>query len=304
MTEPEVIAQWPQPITVGDSPTPITDARVALEELERELKRARIGLIGTLAALVGTRANHRHLVEEVHHVNAICGTEGVTVTGGFAKWQTVGRRQRIGVSVLEGYDPYTITVPLIFDSLGDPKGVEDEIEVLEWMAGRGRLFRGRPGHSGEGETPLLQIYAASGSKLVPPECTTKDIRFVVTNIEFNTCGRDWIQPIREPNGIRIRQAVTVTLTQYESGGGRGLDSPANRAQVAGKQKHEYRTFTVGDGVNTFRKIAAKLNTNPNRIGPAAREIADANPKLGASVDKRLNRGTRVRYPLSATDLHQ
>src|SRR6202044_4270205 len=90
-------------------------------------------------------------------------------------------------------------------------------------------------------------------------------------------------------GDRIRQAVTVTLTQYEGAiGNDGLDSPVNRANALRDLKHDYKSFTVADGINTFRKIAKHFNRNPKRISPAAREIAKANPKLGASVDKRLN----------------
>lgn len=273
--------------------------------LVRELSGDRIGLLGTLAALAGSNPHHQHRVEEAYFISAICGTEGITPTSGYGKWKNVERRQRISITVLEGYDPYTITVPLIFDSQADPDSVEKDLDELEWMGGRGQLFNSRPGHAGEGDTPLIQIFSAEGSSLVPSECSNEDIRFVVSGIEYNMAGRELILPIRRADGERIRQAATVTLTQYEGAiGNGGLDSPANRANVARKLKQEYDSFTVADGVNTFRKIAKHFNRNPNRISSAAREIANANAKLGASVDKRLNHGVRVRVPLSATTLHQ
>jgi hypothetical protein len=201
--------------------------------------------------------------------------------------------------VLEGFDPYTITVPLIFDGLSNLESIEGELEKLEWMGLRGSMVGAddaeREGkfHPGQGETPTIEVLG----KLVPADISSPNIRFVVTGIEYNMAGRELILPIRRPDGERVRQAVTVTLTQYIGAKG-ASQSPARRAATIKKEEREYKHFVVHDGVNTFRKIAKHYGSS--RISEAAREIQKANSKLGASVDKVLKHGTRVKVPRSAT----
>jgi hypothetical protein len=267
-----------------------------------------VELVGTLVALAGSNPEHQHVLEEEYALNAICGTEGVKITGGWGKWKIVGRPQRVGITVLEGYDPMTVTIPLIIDKAG--ASVESEIAILEWLGGRGRLFKHRPGYAGQGDTPLIELYSTNGSEqqtaLVPrilQDEGKSEIRFVVSNIEYDICGREYIQAIRNKQFERIRQAATVTLLQYEGAMGNSLDSPANRKNVNRQLKNDFVWVTTRKGMDSFKTIAKAYNKHQHaNIAKAAREIQKANPKLGASVDKKFRIGIRVKVPLTASDL--
>ncbi len=310
MSEPRVINSFPQPKT-----PPGPNYRRETEEYEAWLARQapnagprKIVLRGKLGAL--TPHKGKGFVTEEQTVVGTVGSEGVTTTDGWGKWTKVNRRQRIDVTVLEGYAPYTITVPLLLDAkfLG-LEDIEQEVKKLEWMGGRGTMFQGKPGRPGQGETPLIELTCES--RLVPYWCQSTrgkegSILYVLEKIEYNMMGREWIAPIRIPSGHRVgartRQACTLTLLQYVGPMAATLDSAANRLAILKHQQHIFgKPFLVEDGHNTFMKIAAYLNnSDPSNIPAAAREIQQANPKLGASVYKRLNRGTRVRIPESAT----
>ncbi len=310
MSLPRVVSQFPQPKTpAGPS------FRKETEEYEAWLAQQapaagprKVVLRGKLGAL--TPHKGKGFVTEEQTVVGTLGSEGVTTTDGWGKWSKVARRQRTAITVLEGYEPYTITVPLLLDAgfLGI-EDVEQEVKKLEWMGGRATMFQGKPGHPGQGETPLIEL--TSESRLVPYWCQSTrgsegSVLYVVEKIEYNILGREWITPIRLPSGPRVgartRQACTLTLLQYVGSSAATLDSAANRVAVLKEQQNTYgKTFIVEDGHNTFMKIAAYLNsTDASNIPTAAQEIQKANSKLGASVYKQLNRGAKVRIPESAT----
>jgi hypothetical protein len=295
MSALEVVGQEAQPITGGAAPAPgVSSQLVTLT--------GKLGAVTPKGKLVGP---------EEHHILALLGSEGVTPTDGWGKWAKPGRRQRTALTVLEGYNPYTITVPLLLDAgfLGF-EDVEKQCSILEWFGGRGTLFRGKPGHPGQGEPPLIEV--SSTSELVPKWCQSGrgsegSTLYVLENpIEYNMCGRDFITPVRrgasEPGaGRRTRQAATLTLVQYGGAAGNTSDSAANRFNVSQAQGNSFLTFTVSDNVNTFTKIAKHLNrSDPAHIPDAAREIQQANAKYGASVYKRLPHGAKIRVPESAT----
>lgn len=292
----EVISQEAQPITGGAAlPSGASGHLVTLT--------GKLGAVTPKGKLVGP---------EEHHIEALLGSEGVTPTDGWGKWAKPGRRQRTALTVLEGYNPYTITIPLLLDAgfLGF-EDVEKQCSILEWFGGRGTLFHGKPGHPGQGEPPIIEV--ASTSELVPKWCQSGlgsegSTLYVLENpIEYNMFGREWVTPIRraagEPGaGRRTRQAATLTLIQYEDvPGSSTTNSAANRYNVAQAQGHAFIPFTVSDNINTFMKIAGHFNhTKHANIPEAAREIQRANSKYGASVYKRLPRGAKIRVPESAT----
>jgi hypothetical protein len=289
MSTPVVRRSFVQPIT----PPPVGEEGPTRASVEKSLGPSDIGLLGELTAVAGKAVVVRHAIR------AICATEGIVVTAGYGKWKNVDRRQRTSLTLLEGFDPYTITVPLILDGVANLESVEEELEKLEWMGLRGLLVGAsdaeREGkfHPGQGETPTIEVLG----KLVPSAVSSPDIRFVLTGVEYNMAGRELILPVRRGDGERVRQALTLTLTQYISSKG-ASQSPAQRAAAIKAEEHEYKHFVVSDGIDTFRKIAKHYRAAD--ISGAAREIQKANSKLGASVDKVLKHGTKVKVPRSAT----
>jgi hypothetical protein len=270
--------------------------------------KALVRLTGKLGALTPHAGKGFQIEEQT--LTAIVGSEGMTTTGGWGKWARVGRRQRTGLTVLEGYEPYTVSLPILLDAnylgLDD---IEHQVAILEWFGGRGPLFQGRPGHPGLGEPPLLEV--SSESELIPKWCQSGrgregEIYYVLDGIEYNMLGREWVPPIRRSigetgTGRRQRQSATLTLIQYIGAQGDTSNSVANRVALLQKQEHTFTTFIVRGGVDTFKRIAKHLNaSDPARIPDAAREIQKDNSRYGASVDKLLPHGAHIRVPESAT----
>ena len=269
--------------------------------------------IATLTGKLGglTPGKSPGFVLEEHTLTGILGEEGATPTDGWAKWAEVERRQRESVTVLQGYPAYKITLPLLLDAhaLG-VSDVEGLVSILEWFGGRGTLFQGKPGAAGVGESPLLEL--SSESDLVPAWMQSGRGRegqtyYVLQGpIEYNMFGREFIKPARKGSGEhgagrRIRQAANLTLMAYVGTSADTSDSVANRVNILRKQEETYVSFTVGDSINTFTRIAKHFNRrDPARIPDAAREIQQANTKYGASVNKNLPRGARIKVPESAT----
>src|SRR5579875_944561 len=98
-------------------PVPVSDDR-------------QVELFGFLGA-----GGHGHNWEERIVVGTL-GQEGVTVVGGWGKWAQVPRRQLQAVTVIEGYEPLTVSVPLLLDAkvVGKPN-IEHDVESIEWMGG-------------------------------------------------------------------------------------------------------------------------------------------------------------------------
>jgi hypothetical protein len=241
-----------------------------------------------------------------HQFTVLAGEGAPTVTDGFAKWNVIPRPQRVGMTVLGGYDPMVMDVPIMFDAVvhqppTDVQDVEDDIQKLEWMGGRGILYNepDSVGAPGQGDSPLVWVYTTDGhgnqAPLVPLQYQNAGIDWIVTNIAYDA------NPLRGPSGHRIRQKATVTLTQHvDSGLGRGYDSAAVRAQQRNADKGKFQTVHVSDALNTIQAIASHYANNP----PAARQILEANKGrrgIPRSVNAPMRKGTVVKVPQAVID---
>jgi hypothetical protein len=238
-----------------------------------------------------------------HHEFTVLADEGAaTITGGWAKWAVVDRPQRVGMTVLQGYDPVTLDVPILFDGIvqADGADLERDIQALEWMAGRGRLFAagGHVGAAGQGDSPIVNVFSAASdgveTPMIPPNVQGLD--WVVTGISYDA------NPLRARSGHRIRQAVTVTLTQHVGSPGTSLDSAAVRAKARQGTAGRYKVVVTTTGVDTYQQIAAKYAPKPTFKSAVA--IMNAN-KTNAnrharqrSVGKHMGPHVRVRIPLA------
>jgi hypothetical protein len=158
---------------------------------------------------------------KARNFEAIVGTNPPTVTGGYAKWQTVERPLQRALTIFQGYDPVQMTVDIIFGSWangwdtsdgpehGTPtyggKFVENNIAALEWMAGSN--FQ-----SGPSPVVYMWSYSSQGgqSDLIPPQYqSTQKSRYpwIIT-------GLGWGQAYRNQNGYRVWQEATITLENY------------------------------------------------------------------------------------------
>lgn len=227
------------------------------------------------------------------------------VTGGWAKINVIDRPQRLGMTVAQGYDPVTLEVPVQFEAVvRQPPGkraipgagVEYDIQQLEWMAGRGKLYGSRQdnkvGHPAVGDPPLVSVasFRSDGteSNLIPPNL--HGIEWLLSHVEYDA------NPIRNRHGDRTRQVATVTLTEYVASPGTTYDSPATRARAKGH--HGYKGFFTTNAVDTIAKITehhAPKATHKNKL-----EVLDYNKSRlkVRSLHQHLKGHTEVRIPNS------
>ena len=271
---------------------------------------------GQVYSFVGSLTN----VAEVNTYQffVLAGDGAPTITAGFVKLNVIDRPQRKGFTVPAGYDPITLSVPVQFESwVSQPPGqsaiysedaagndgtVETDIQKLEWMAGRGKLysafFAGQVGAPATGDPPLVTVRSIDGSgretNLIPPNLHGLD--WIVASITYDT------SPLRGPSGNRRRQAATVTLTEFVAAAGTGLDSPSTRAKARSTQASYGTYLTVGatSALNTIGKLTETYASNPTfqtKLAVLAFNKAKLNVK---SVNQVLPAGTVVLIPSQFT----
>lgn len=268
---------------------------------------------GQFITFIGTLANGTKPPEE-NVVEVLAGEGAPTVTGGWPSWRDLERPQRLSLTVLQGYPPIKLSIPIRFEAIleslqtrnGRPYDIEREIQKLEWMGGRGRplgthpkpggVFTGQPGHDALGDSPLIEVRTNSAAKtvaLVPTQF--QSLKYVLDG-EAGGIVYD-ANPLRDTGGARLRQLATVYLKQYSASSG-GRDSPAERAKA--------RAGGAGRGITkpTTRSLdtVAKMAIHYTKTAETSREIIEANrsnKKIGTNAYKKLPVGTKVFIPYAA-----
>lgn len=213
----------------------------------------------------------------------ISETGQFTVTSGYSKINVVDVPQRIGVTVFAGFDPVTATLPILFDNFGGTTGVDTHIEkainMLEWMAGRGEAVNGHvaPAAARESKPPAVRVVSndvnGNPTGIIPHQY--RHVKWIIT-------GLAWGYSIRDANGNRQRQKVTVTLME-ENG---TPDYSPTEAFKATNPTRKWRAYTVpAQGDNTCLKIAKNVL---KQSGATAKKEAEAiknqnNGKNGLSI---------------------
>ena len=252
---------------------------------------------GQFIMFVGSLTNGSQ--SSTRHFQVLAGDGAPVITGGWPKWQVIDRPQRLGMTVLQGYDPLTMTVPVMFDAVahGSADQVEADIEILEWMAGRGRLYRGKPFYAATGDSPLVTVQTTNSAgvviPLIPLSYQGPEVNWLVTDISYDAAA------LRDKQGRRVRQSATVTLTQYVANEfGRGADSTAIRQTARNGLAGKTVPFKVTRAADTYLKIAAKLGA-ASRTDDSARAIQQANK---TNHDRRVAsvRSIKAQLPIGAT----
>jgi hypothetical protein len=210
-------------------------------------------------------------------------TKGVQSYGG---WQTVKRKRRRSLTEWPGVEPLTQDVSIMIDKFAQGTSIEALITQLERMAGRTRP--GAPDH----EPPLVHFESMG---VVPHDYHREpQTEWVIQNIEFGDADRNI-------DGNRIRQAVTITFTEYiEDDDIAGLTS-AQRRRLAKAKKSvkkgkgakgaKEKRYVVKGSEETMETIAAR------ELGKSSRwhEIKKLNPTL-RDPKKIIPAGTTVNLP--------
>jgi hypothetical protein len=147
-------------------------------------------------------------------LSVMAADEPPKITAGYAKFSTVDRPHRTGITKFDGYDPIQMDVKVVFEAftLQDGSGIEEDIEKLERMAGRGR-------YSGSGSGPPAVIHCSTtrGDELVPlvPITYQRDDFLNPSGPLWRIANIDWDDgALRDYLGNRIRQGATITLQQH------------------------------------------------------------------------------------------
>jgi hypothetical protein len=146
--------------------------------------------------------------------SVLAGDQPPRVVGGYAKFATVDRPARTGLTTFTGYDPVTMEVPIQFDAFAsrDGSSVEDAIAELERMAGRG-AFAG----AAVGPPAVIHVSTTDADgkviPLIPLNYQTSSENesapfWRVTGIEWDP------DALRDRQGRRVRQKATVTIQQH------------------------------------------------------------------------------------------
>ena len=153
-----------------------------------------------------------------------CGEKPPVIKKGYANFDKVTVPGRTGLSRFVDYDPIEMEIAIQFDAFGEEGpnpgfiggqgSIEDRIQILERMAGRG-IYPG----AGYGP-PAVVVVSTTDDRgqpipLIPmayqwSQQNQNAPQFRVTNLAWE----DSADTSRNDAGYRVRQKATVTLTQY------------------------------------------------------------------------------------------
>lgn len=200
------------------------------------------------------------------------GDAAVTAAGG---WTAVTRARRTSITEWQGYDPYSMDIPIIFDGLATDASQEAVIFALYQMMRKPVGPRKEP--------PAIRITGA-----VP----LIDRRYIINAIAAGSAIR------RSSDGARVQALFTVTVMEYSPGGvvvEKSTPATASRSKVTSSGGTATRTgvtyYTVKSG-DTLSSIAART------LGSASRwhEIADLNSLRDPN---HISPGQRLKMPTGA-----
>lgn len=258
-----------------------------------------------------TTANWTEVPESAPQVVALADTGQLNVTGGYAKINVVEVPRRRGLSVFAGYDPRTVTLPILLldmpydESVAEQEPiVERQCAVLEWMAGRGKAVNGAQAPAAANESP----YAVSIISVNPSGYST---RLVPTNYnarahgvpEWFITGIQWGDSLRDQQGTRRKQHLVLTLTENISPAGANEANTSHEANGIGKwHSHIVKKYRgKGESVEQIVVFVLKIS-DQQKISEVEKAILKRNREYkpaelkGKAVDSPLKVGSKLLIP--------
>jgi nucleoid-associated protein YgaU len=130
------------------------------------------------------------------------------VTQGYGGFDEVERRGDVALTPWKGFQATRIELPLMLDDLVNGRSVEDAVDILEALAGRGRK-RTRGANGAYTRPPQVIVHTAG---VMPYDAQSfPDERWLVDGLDW-----DDEEAITNDAGNRVRAPVTVQLLQATS----------------------------------------------------------------------------------------
>jgi hypothetical protein len=258
-----------------------------------------------------TTANWTNHPQEAPQITALADTGQFTVTAGYAKINVIEVPRRRGISLFAGYDPITATLPVLLLDMpfGNPAAeqepiVERQCSVLEWMAGRGAAINGVPATATAAQAPFtvaLSSVAPDGhfTLLLPANYNAAGGGLE----EWFITGIDWGESLRDREGKRRKQHLTLTLTENAPLEGANEANATQQGGGIGKW-HPYtvkRRGTVGESVEQIVVFVLKIS-DKRVVGEVEKAILKRNKEhkpaelKGKAVDSPLAVGSTLSIP--------
>lgn len=189
-------------------------------------------------------------------VRVLRGDAAPKMTGGGGGWTVEARPRRVGLTIWNGRDPYSMDVPVLFDGWANEISQEVKISILNQM---------QMGHDLK-PPPTVKITGA-----VP----VKGATWIIDNI-------DWGDDVIYDGPTRLRQDAVVHLKQYVA---------ETRLKVSGGGKLRARGPYIVRAGDTFKSISQKVYHTPDRW----KEIMAANNIRDPKAIKKMV-GKTIRIP--------
>lgn len=147
--------------------------------------------------------------------SVLCGDERPIVKDGYALYDTVDRRGRVGLNRFLGYHPIEIDISVQFENYADGSAgasLEAQIAMLERMAGRGAY-----GGAADGPPAVVRVSITDNSGNIVPliplnyQWSPKNPAAPLYRIGAIAWGAG---ALSDPQGRRVRQSAVVTIKQY------------------------------------------------------------------------------------------
>jgi hypothetical protein len=191
----------------------------------------------------------------------LAGTSAPVPTDGWANIIGIDRARRKQFTYATGYNAASMDVPIRFDATisyapygWTPKEIVKNIQKLNWMAGRGKLYANGT-HPSQGDPPIVQVSSFNGkdvTNLIPPDFqsdSASDLRWLISGLAFDS------NPIIGHDGDAHQWDVVVSLIEYVAVPG-APSSPRER-QVSRGTGVQIRTITSTAAKNTIAKICSE-----------------------------------------------
>lgn len=199
---------------------------------------------------------------------------------GYGGFETVDKEHDLALTKWAGFKPLQVELPLLLDNFADGKSIDDAVQLLEAMAGRGKRREG-----------------LSRGEYVKPQPLIVNTAGVWQNDAHNDPGGRWVinnltwdaETITvNDHGNWIRAGVTVTLLQIHEPTGVAAALAAARKRTGSPGGRVTYTTKAGD---TLVSIARK------KLGDAGRwtDLAKLNPTI-RDPRRTIHTNTKIRLP--------